>query len=240
MLYVILGTNKEKTDKDIEKISKKSALLRIDAFSWDADLVRSIIESHSLFDSAIFGNPGEEEEILVLDNMSENQEAWEVIKGITTEIVASEEQVVLLEHDLKKEELELFENSGAEISDYKEKKGFEYDFSPFALQDAIGAKSAKQAWIEYIKLREKGIEEEEIVPKIIQKLRDMLAIGKGATKTDLNIKSDFPYNKSKSDLKNWPLSDLLCVYSRLIYIYHDSRMGGEELETALEKELLGI
>ena len=81
---------------------------------------------------------------------------------------------------------------------------------------------------------------EEIAPKIIQKLRDMLAIMKGASKEDLNIKSDYPYNKSKRDSKNWPEKNLKTFYSKLISLYHEARMGGEDLEIALEKELLKI
>jgi DNA polymerase III delta subunit len=236
MLYLILGTNKEKSDKEINKISNGVGILRIDAFSWDADLIRGKLESNSLF-----GSLGEEEkEVLVLDNISENAEGWEILKSISSDIANSEKDVILLEQDLDKDEIKLLEEAGGEVSDFKEKKGFEYDFSPFALQDAIGAKSAKNSWIEYVKLRAKGIEEEEIAPKIIQKLRDMLAINGGAKKEDLNIKSDFPYNKSRSDLKNWPVDQLQNFYSRLVHIYHDARMGGEELDTALEKELLRI
>ena len=231
MIHLILGINKEKTDKEISRISKKDPIWRIDAFSWNTDLFISELGSASLFSS-------EEKKAIVLDNISENEEAWTAAKEIFT--VEIKKEIIVLEHDLKKEDLEFFENINAEISDFREKKEFAYDFSPFALQDAVGGKSAKKSWIEYIKLRNQNIEAEEIIPKVISKLRDMLAISKGANKEDLNIKSDYPYNKSKRDFKNWEIKSLKNLYSNLIYIYHEARMGGEDLETALEKELLKL
>lgn len=235
MLYLIIGNQKENIDKEINKISKKDDVLKLDAFSWDVDLVRGKLESNSLF-----GGSGEDE-VLVLDNISENTEAWEFLRQITETVVSSEKQVVLIERDLNKEEVEFFDKAKVEIKDLREKKQVEYDFSPFAIQDALGAKDTKSVWIEYIKLRNLGIEAEEITPKLIQKARDMLASNFGASKEDLSIKSDYPYNKSKRDFKNWKPEVLKNFYSRLISIYHEARsIGGENLDVALEREILKI
>lgn len=122
----------------------------------------------------------------------------------------------------------------------KEPKDFEFTYSPFALQDAIGEKSAKKIWIEYQKLRISGIEAEELVYKIIGKIRDMLAITKGATKEDLGMAKDYPYNKSKKDVKNWKPKELEILYSKIVEAYNTSRMGGENFDIALEKAILNI
>jgi len=128
-----------------------------------------------------------------------------------------------------------------EVETSKEKKEPFYSFSPFALQDALGAKDIKNTWLEYQKLRFAGIEVEEIIHKIVSKVRDMTAISLGATKENLNIKSDFPYNKSKKDLKNWKLEELKNLYSDLVSIYHRSRLeSGANLDIALEKILLKL
>jgi DNA polymerase III delta subunit len=121
-----------------------------------------------------------------------------------------------------------------------EKKAREYEYSPFALQDAVGAKDAKVAWIEYVKLRSIGVEAEAIAPNVISKARDMLAVMRGASQSDLQIKNPFPYNKSKKDSKNWKESELENFYTKLVAIYHESRMGGEDLEVALEKAILSL
>jgi DNA polymerase III gamma/tau subunit len=114
-----------------------------------------------------------------------------------------------------------------------------FGYSPFALQDAIGEKSAKKAWIEYQKLRLAGIEAEELIHKIVSKVRDMAAISMGANKEDLGIQKDYPYNKSKRDAKNWKEEDLKKFYTKLVEIYHLSRMeSGNQLDIALEKTIL--
>ena len=122
----------------------------------------------------------------------------------------------------------------------KKSTTFEYAYSPFAIQDAVGERNVKKVWIEYIKLRLSGIEAEDLIHKIISKVRDMVAINQGATKEDLGIK-DYPFSKSKKDLKNWKIEDLKNFYGRLVEIYHRSRMeSGNELDVALEKLLLSI
>ncbi len=123
----------------------------------------------------------------------------------------------------------------------EEKKPFQktYDYSPFALQDTIGMADNKRAWIEYQKLKFLGIEDEELIHNIVSKVRDMALISMGATVSDLGIK-EYPYNKSKKDLKNWKEEKLFKFYEKLISLYHESRMGGESLDTALEKAILKL
>ncbi len=119
------------------------------------------------------------------------------------------------------------------------KKERTYAYSPFALQDAVGERSVKKIWIEYEKLKLAGIESEELIHKVVSKVRDMLAISLGASQEDLNIK-DYTFIKSKKDAKNWEEKELKNLYTKFVSAYHQSRMGGEELETALEKVLLSI
>jgi len=115
-----------------------------------------------------------------------------------------------------------------------------FDYSPFALQDAIGERNIKKIWIEYEKLRLAGIEAERIIHNIISKVKDMLAISLGASKEDLGIKKDYPYNKSKKDLKNWKKEELKSLFTKLVEIYHRSRMGDDDLDMTIEKTILGI
>lgn len=121
----------------------------------------------------------------------------------------------------------------------KEKKERVFDYNPFAMQDAIGERNIKKIWIEYEKLRLAGIEAERLIHNIVSKVKDMMAISLGASKEDLGIKNDYPYNKSKKDLKNWEKEELKNLFTKLIEIYHLSRMGGDELDTAIEKTILG-
>lgn len=138
---------------------------------------------------------------------------------------------------LFKEYKEVFE----ETQSPKEKKSaFAYAYSPFALQDALGSKDVKKAWIEYQKLRLQGIEADELVYKILSKVKEMLAISRGASKSDLSIQKDYPYDKSKRDVKNWRPQELEDFYDKLVKTYHQVRMVGENLDVSLEKLLLSL
>lgn len=126
-----------------------------------------------------------------------------------------------------------------EISEKKPKPQREYAYNPFALQDAIGEKNIKKIWIEYNKLILQGIESEDLIHKIVSKVRDMSAISKGAKAADLFIK-DYTYSQSRRHIKNWKETDFKNFYTKLVSIYHQSRMGGENLGLALEKTLLSL
>jgi hypothetical protein len=144
------------------------------------------------------------------------------------------------QNNLFKEYKGIFEAEEArENSNSKEKKERTFGYSPFALQDALGERSAKKAWIEYQKLRLAGIEEEELIHKIVSKIKDMAAIIMGAGKEELGLK-DYPYNKSKRDSRNWGKEELEKLYTKLVEIYHNSRIRGDNLDVAIEKTLLGI
>lgn len=124
-----------------------------------------------------------------------------------------------------------------------------FGYSPFALQDAIGEKNVKKIWLEYEKIRFAGVEADELIHKMISKVRDMVAINLGAGKEDLGIK-DYPYSKSKKDLKNWKKEELEDFYENLIGAFHRSRMGvrpndysiglNDDLDLAIEKIILSL
>lgn len=108
----------------------------------------------------------------------------------------------------------------------------------FALADAVGKKSAKEAWVEYIKQVNSGVPIEMIHGSIVAKVRDILLAQK-ANASDLGI-HPFVYQKAKADFKNWDKAKLEQFYDRLVISYHESRMGEDDLALATEKLLLAL
>lgn len=232
MLYLLLGADRKKINSFIDKDVPK-----IDSFSWDTDLVRSSIESNSLFD--------DEREGLVLDNIGENEEASTLLTTFVDSMVASSKKFFVIESDITEEKLELFESKGALVSDLREKKQTgkrewqaNQKFNPFALADAIGQASAKKAWIEYERAHIFGAEPEELHARVWGKVRDMISTQEGTTQ-ELGI-HPFVHKKAKADFGNWEEERLANFSEKLVAIYHWSRMGGDELDIAMEKLLLSI
>ncbi len=108
----------------------------------------------------------------------------------------------------------------------------------FALPDSVGRSSVKDMWLEYTRARINGGEAEMLHAGIVAKVRDIL-LAQQASAEDLQI-HPFVYKKAKSDFKNWSTSSLTDFYDKLIYLYFDSRSGGDELDVALEKLLLSV
>ncbi len=111
-------------------------------------------------------------------------------------------------------------------------------YNPFAIADAVGKKSAKESWIEYTVARLQGGESEELHARALGKVRDIIIASK--EKQEETTMHPFVYKKAKWDAKNWKEGELEKTYSKLVEIYHKARMGGEELDVALEKVLLGL
>lgn len=258
MLWVLLGTDRKKINSFIEREAmpalpdrpadgrqaRANALQKLDAFSWDADLVRSSIETSSLF--------GEDSCVLVLEGISENEEASPLLMTFVETMAASSKKFFMIEDNLSEETIEFLESKGAKVSDFRERpaqgwtasgrkwkaKLSDGKFSPFALPDAVGKKSPKEAWIEYQRARMAGIEPEELHARVWAKVRDMISSESG-TADELLI-HPFVHKKAQADFRNWPPRLLQDFADELIDVYHQSRLGGDGLDVSMEKALLSI
>lgn len=118
-----------------------------------------------------------------------------------------------------------------------DKKGREFNI--FALTDALGARKRKEVWILYQKALAAGLSAEEIFFKIVWQVRSMLiaAKTKNVGETDMKV---FPYNKTKSFLKNFEPGELEKLSEDLVIGYIKARRGEGEVETLVEKVLLSL
>ncbi|MEK7642571.1 MAG: hypothetical protein AAB392_02120 [Patescibacteria group bacterium] len=110
--------------------------------------------------------------------------------------------------------------------------------SDFALPDAVGRKSAKDAWMEYMKQLGKGAVVEMIHGAIVSKVRGML-LADAASLDELDL-HPFVYKKAKLDMKNWNREELQKFYNKLVFMYHDARRIGLDLQIELEKAFLSM
>ena len=126
---------------------------------------------------------------------------------------------------------------GDEARPLFDKKGGEFNI--FLLTDAVGARKKKEAWILYQRALFAGLSAEEIFFKIVWQIKSMLIASKTKSVEETDMKP-FPYSKAKSFLKNFKLEELEEFSTRLVLGYHLARRGEEEMETLVEKTLLGL
>ncbi len=118
-----------------------------------------------------------------------------------------------------------------------DKKGKEFNI--FALTDALGGRNKKEAWILYQKALAAGVSAEEVFFKLVWQVKSMLIASKTKTVGETDMKP-FPYNKAKSFLKNFKPGELEKLSEDLVTGYILARRGKGEVETSVEKLLLGL
>lgn len=113
------------------------------------------------------------------------------------------------------------------------------DFNIFSLTDAIGSRNKKEAWVLYQKALASGMVAEEIFWKVMWTIKTMLLAKRTKTAEEAEMKT-FPYNKAKSNLKNFKEGELEKISENLVIGYHNARRGIGEIDTLIEKILLGL
>jgi DNA polymerase III delta subunit len=112
-------------------------------------------------------------------------------------------------------------------------------FNIFRFTDAIGARNKRQAWILYEEALAAGISPEEIFWKVVWQVKTMLLVLRTSSAEEAGMKT-FPYNKAKNFIKNFQVSELKDLSTFLVVGYHETRRGRGEMETLIEKFILGL
>ena len=121
----------------------------------------------------------------------------------------------------------------------EEVKARRSDFNVFSLTDAVGARDKKNSWVLYQKALASGMVAEEIFWKIFWIVKAMLIASKTKSYEETDMK-EFPYKKAKGFSKNFSDEELKNLSETLVIGYHNARRGIGEIETLIEKILLGL
>jgi len=113
------------------------------------------------------------------------------------------------------------------------------DFNIFLLSDAIASRKKKDAWIIYQKALAGGLTPDEIFWNIEWQIKTLLLALRTKSAEEAGMKN-YPYSKAKANLKHWTQEELENFLKELLVGYHEARRGKEEMETLLEKMILGI
>jgi DNA polymerase III gamma/tau subunit len=113
------------------------------------------------------------------------------------------------------------------------------DFNVFSFTDALADKNKKVAWILFQKGLMGGLSAEELFFKATWIVRTMLIASKTNDYSETEMK-EYPYKKAKQALKNWKPGELEALSEKLVVGYHEARRGNGEVETMLERVILGL
>lgn len=235
MLYLFHGTDTKKAhDKAYglaqSLLSKKpdASLFSLGKDDWNKDRIAELLQSQGLF----MGNY-----IVFVDMRSFLADDTDVFMSYIHEIKESPHIFIVLGGKIDKKILKEFEKKSQKVQEYsipapEEKKDFR-------MTDALGNRDKKNLWVLYQEALRMGKEAEEIHGLLFWQVKNMLLALNSKTAEEAGMKP-YPYTKAKQALKNYSKEDLYNLSQALVYEYHNARLGKGELETGIEKVILGL
>ncbi len=219
MIYFYYGTDIDKTIKKshelIDSLRKKkpdAGFFKLDSEHFDSAMLEEYIGGQGLFSNKY---------IIFLDRLCEKKEVKEEFVEKLKEIATSENIFIILEGKIDKATATKIEKKAEKIVkiDIAEtEKAFDKGGNnAFALADAIGKRSKKEAWMLYRKAIDEGEAPEALHGMVFWKIKSLILSGGNYV---------------------WKNDELLAVLDELITIYHEARRGKHELETGFEGFIL--
>ncbi len=234
MLYVIYGTDSEKTSLHSKKIVDALTKKKPDAsvFMLNEDTFSVALLDEYLGASGLF----EAKHIVRLDTLLTHEDFSESVLERLPLLGESEHVFVLREGALtapikKKVEKYAHEMRAYDVTEKKKER-----FNVFAITEALGNRDKKRAWMLYREALAENLVPEEIHGILWWQIKTMLQVASGDT---ANMKP-FSVTKARTFLKKYSQTELEALARSFVNLYHDARRGIVEFEIGLEKLLLTL
>lgn len=176
-------------------------------------------------------------QIYVLDNWSENKEAYEELTNNLEAIGRSGNDFVVIEGTLLAAEKKKFQKWADEMSEYKKAAGEE--FNSFSLTDALLKRDRKSLWLLWNEALMSGKSSEELIGVLWWQLKT-LRLAEVTNSPEEAGQKPFPYSKAKRALGKFKEGELQAISRELLKVTNESRLGGLESSLAIERWLLKL
>ncbi|MFC1802039.1 hypothetical protein ACFLY7_01195 [Patescibacteria group bacterium] len=249
MIYFLHGSDFKKSREKLKSIlsgllSKKpnATFFKLDGSNFSEDVLSEFIQSQSLFSQKY---------IVQADGLFDDKEIKDIILGKLKEIQNSENIFIFIESVIDKTSLKKIEKIAEKVQEFNlpVSSGRKFgvygggvldlqDFNIFNLADAFGQRDKKKLWVLYQKTILRNIPPEETHGVLLWQLRSMIVAKNSSSVSESGLKS-FVYNKSLRMSKNYKDDELKEIYSKLVALYHDARLGLINFDISIEKFILG-
>jgi len=175
-------------------------------------------------------------ECIVLDTLSENDDASAELLDVLPLLASSPHTFVVIEKKLSADDVKVFSEHADKLTQTKEDAA--QRFNAFALADALASKDKKALWMLLLRAQSEGLTPEEIIGTLFWQLKSLrlAKITKTAAEADMK---DFPYNKAKRAAAKFSTEELQILSERLLTVYHKGHLGSD-IDLTLEKWVLTI
>ena len=210
------------------ELEKEASLETIDADNYEPGVFADAAGGVSLFGG---------ETLYLIDTPSTDKEMYEDVVDKLETFAASDHTFVIIEGSLLAPEKKKFAKHAKSLEEFKASAGER--FNTFALADALSRKDKKSLWLLLHEARLSGIALEEIVGVLWWQLKTLRLAALTQSASEAGLKP-FPYQKAKRSLSKFKENELENLSRSLLSLQHDSRLGLNELDVALERWVLRV
>lgn len=236
MLYLIYGNDRQKGRARFQALRDKLASqgAHIEVVR-EGSISRETLEGMTA-SRGLFG----EVSLFVFDAVLEKKVEQELVASCAQVLALSPNHFLIYEPTLAEEFAEELASHAQEVIECSAKKAeSKLAFNIFALGDALGARNKKDLWLLFQGAQEAGIEPEEICGTLFWAVKNM-ALMKGARSGDDAGLSPFVAKKARGFAANYSVEEIAELSRTLTRIYHEAHRGGEPMNIALERFILGL
>lgn len=236
MLQIIYG-------KDREKGRARFSVLRSEynkTCGEESTILEGEISSEFLHGAAasqgLFGG----RTLYTLDCIFDKKEEQEALMAHASELHLSPNIFLVFEPELDKNIAGEIKETNAEVEEFVlAKKDTRPEFNIFSLGDALGQRNKKQLWVLYQEALGAGLSAEEISGTLFWAVKN-LALAKNAKPGDDAGMSPFVAKKARGFTANYTAAEIKKLSHTLVGSYHEAHRGGEPMEVAIERFILGL
>lgn len=249
MIYLLYGEDTQKSKEKLKSLLRSLFSKKPDAsfFKIDIDNFNEAKLEEFIFSQGLF----EQKYIVQLDGLLADKNFSKFLLNKLEELQKSENIFILWENKINSAVLKKLKKYVAKLQEFplRKVKGRMFateegafrlgDFNIFDLAVCFGKRNKKDLWVLYQKTRLRNIPVEEVSGILFWQLRTMFQTLRSQTAEHAGLKS-FVFNKAKGYLKNYSEQELKKMSADLVFLYHNARRSGLELDLALEKFILGL
>lgn len=234
MLYVIYGTDAEKTSLQSKKIVDALTKKKPDAsvFVLNEENFSQALLDEYLGASGLF----EKKHIVRMDGILSHDDFSETLLEALPMLGESEHIFVLREGPLTAPIKKTVEKYAHEARAYDKDEKKKERFNVFAITEALGNRDKKRAWMLYREALSEDLVPEEIHGVLWWQVKTMLQVASG----DVDGMKPYSVTKARGFLRNYSVEELKALARSFVNLYHDARRGIVEFEIGLEKLLLSL
>lgn len=175
--------------------------------------------------------------VYLLDGFGADIEARQELQTAASDLSTSQNMFLLLLGPQKAEEKKFWKKYADEIREFKIESAGRFD--TFALGDALAARDRKKLWLAFVEGKMSGISAEEMAGVLWWQVKMMLLAAKTKTALEADVKG-YPYDKAKRALTRYSRQEVERTALSLLETIQKSRLGGLDLELAIERWILRV